>query len=1369
MRRLPSGLHITLAAGLFALVVADLSSEFDKLSIFPILALLALGLLLAVSALSSRRVVAFVLLAGATAGLMTRLALYERLLYRSPEDWKQEQRAMAERVAKLATERFVRLCRDGHDTARSLARSTELAMAVEGSDAQDDLPAAFELLSRAALPRALDEAVSGATLYDTWRRPMAWTGDNLSWEALFQRVETFPEAQTAILKQGVFTYLIIIEPLASRLGFVTVEIPLVAQRRIDNRFLHDYDAISAWAGRSVSTEFVELGSTAIEPAEANLDWQGDETSPSLSFALRAPQGELLGISTVAGEVPTTARLEARRRARTLAAVLLSLAVVIAMVFVGRFVSRRQLPRRSWSRLATLLGAFWGARLTLLLTKVPLGFGVDLDNPAHYASSLLFGLLRSPIDFLLTALALFGTAAATWFILLRSHDVGRPFSLISPLFIKIVAAISSLLVLLGANHIVYDVWHNSKLALSTLGASPEPSLFAVQLGLVLLFATAALLVGGLYTLAEMTTDARSPVLRDLAIDVVLLALAAFVAPSLRIYVAASVVPLLGSHLLAIYFRNVGKFVSGRPYTRFAVGLLVSLAAVLAFYPSIVWFEDVSTREFIEAAAAPAILRHGDSELSVINETARSIDRLEAEGRLESLRRDELAYELWASSDLAASALSSSVEVRDSQDRLVSRFALNFPRDEIVQRPTVSPAPFDWIIEEEPVIGEPSRPAIRLVRRSIQTPDGERWEIQVRLVVAWTNLPFIPARDPYIDLFRAPGMQLSLLHRELELFVFDDDGRPLFQSIEAALFLDQELVRSSRRSPHWVDIRLEGKAYAAFVFSEDKDIFALCFPRRAAKQYAIEIVGWAILATAGALVGFVFLVAFFSPSGSAALRPARIWHAVGESFYGKLYVAFVLLALVPIVSLAFFVRSVIVQQLQDEIEQDGRARAQVAARFVNDFLIFEKRDQNEGGIAAVSDSLLEWVAFLVAADVDLYSRGELIATSKQELFASGLLSTRAVPSAYRDVVLSRQPHSIHLESVGAFDYIVVSVPVSVEPWREPGILALPLASRGREIARRVSTLNQTVLLAALGFSLAAAALANALARRIAGPINTLTDATRRIAKGDFDVALEKESDDEIGDLFAGFTQMTSDLKRQREDLERTKKLEAWAEMARQVAHEVKNPLTPIQLSTEHLLRVYGDAKVDFKKVLKECTETIFQQVRTLRQISMEFSTFASPEPLKREPTDLNALLRDTVAPYERTPPNGVAVSLEIDDTLPTISADRRLLERTLINLMENALHALNGGGQLDVRGSRTSSNGTDWVQVSVSDDGVGIEPELRERIFEPYFSTRASGTGLGLAIARKVVEEHGGTIVLESEVGKGTTVSLRLPVDPGEEKG
>jgi signal transduction histidine kinase len=158
-------------------------------------------------------------------------------------------------------------------------------------------------------------------------------------------------------------------------------------------------------------------------------------------------------------------------------------------------------------------------------------------------------------------------------------------------------------------------------------------------------------------------------------------------------------------------------------------------------------------------------------------------------------------------------------------------------------------------------------------------------------------------------------------------------------------------------------------------------------------------------------------------------------------------------------------------------------------------------------------------------------------------------------------------------------------------------------------------------------------------------------------------------------------------------------------------------------------------------------------------MEFSSFASPGPLLLEETDLPSLVKETVEPYRQSAPAGIEVRMDFEPALPGAKVDRRLLKRTLVNLLENALHALNGKGIIEVTVARAET----FLRLTVRDNGVGIEPEVKSRVFEPYFSTRAAGTGLGLAIARKVIEDHGGTISLESSPGDGTEVTILLPVE------
>ena len=215
-----------------------------------------------------------------------------------------------------------------------------------------------------------------------------------------------------------------------------------------------------------------------------------------------------------------------------------------------------------------------------------------------------------------------------------------------------------------------------------------------------------------------------------------------------------------------------------------------------------------------------------------------------------------------------------------------------------------------------------------------------------------------------------------------------------------------------------------------------------------------------------------------------------------------------------------------------------------------------------------------------------------------------------------------------------------------------------------------------------------------------------------------------------------------------------------MARQVAHEIKNPLTPIQLSAEHLLRVHADKGQPLGSVLEGCVHAILGQVRLLRQIASEFSSFASSPQVKLAPVDLPELVAEILDPYRAGLAGRIEIGNDAAGPLPRVLVDRTLIMRALANIVENALHAMPGSGELRV----SASADLDTVVMTVRDTGVGMDDDALARVFEPYFSTKSSGTGLGLPIARRNVELSGGTIEVESRKGQGTTVRVRLPVVP-----
>ena len=279
----------------------------------------------------------------------------------------------------------------------------------------------------------------------------------------------------------------------------------------------------------------------------------------------------------------------------------------------------------------------------------------------------------------------------------------------------------------------------------------------------------------------------------------------------------------------------------------------------------------------------------------------------------------------------------------------------------------------------------------------------------------------------------------------------------------------------------------------------------------------------------------------------------------------------------------------------------------------------------------------------------------------------------------------------------------------------------------------------------------------ARRTTRPIIELQRHTHKVAAGDLEAHLDVKSRDEIGDLAAAFNSMTEELKQSREVTVKAEKEAAWREMARQVAHEIKNPLTPISLSANLLLRARRENSPEFDDLFERTIDMIQRQVGNMRDIASDFSAFAGARNSSPEAVELGALLAQVVQ-FNGAWARELGVEISESNEGGTVFADRRELERVLINLVSNAFEAMPEGGELS---THVGVEGDDVV-LSIRDTGVGLSPEVRARLFEPYFTTRSHGTGLGLAICKRVIDELGGSIELvPADDGKGTVARVRIP--------
>jgi signal transduction histidine kinase len=405
------------------------------------------------------------------------------------------------------------------------------------------------------------------------------------------------------------------------------------------------------------------------------------------------------------------------------------------------------------------------------------------------------------------------------------------------------------------------------------------------------------------------------------------------------------------------------------------------------------------------------------------------------------------------------------------------------------------------------------------------------------------------------------------------------------------------------------------------------------------------------------------------------------------------------------------------------------------------------------------------------VVLYRNIESEISQRQFVDASGIVAdSRALEPLVARVRHSRTETNEQVPASGDTES-VTAIPL---PGRDGTLLGVLLvASSGSELSALMNRIRWSGLLFGAVGIVFGCALSYVVASRITRPVEQLADASRAIASGQWDVRTNgTDASGEIGALANAFDVMTRQLAEQRDRLVQAERVAAWRELARRLAHELKNPLFPLRITTDNLRRAKTLGAAEFDEVFDESLDTLTTGLTSLTAVVGQFSDFARmPVPTFSEVSP-NEVARSAVRMFQAQLGTGsdlrpgrrdgggepaVAVTLDLDASIGSIQADGEQLGRALMNLLLNAIDAMPNGGDLTIRTRRHN----DVVRLEVSDTGQGLTVEERQRLFTPYYTTKKHGTGLGLAIVQSVVADHHGRIWVESEPGRGTTFHIELP--------
>ena len=1250
--------------------------------------------------------------------------------------------------------------RDFAAMTSALGRVAEtVASSAEAPDALQGGPATarplFDLLA-AARARDAGTRELAVTVYDTAGVARAWAGRPADIPN-----ERIPAAPGYFVTQSPLGLrLVHIRPVADasgrRLGAVAVE-----------------HILSPATTAATITEISYTLATPIAPVSLRLRYEGaGERAGETTFVLRAPDGDpLVEASINPGDMH-----RARRTWRVLVyGAILAVGAVVLLLLTGPLLDRRAAARDARAFLRPTLAAS-GLVIASGLTFW-LAFTVAAsDVPARPAVLMLFGIGAAAL------VALWAGAAVRRRLGFRSGrhlPTERPIRFVVTQLAAGVAAAALLIAVERAFGAIVDgstidvrrfslhPWNGTRVALvgaifalqlaalwaatSILAAAPAPWRLrqrsgSARLALISLWIAPTVVAAGIGA-ARQTLPATG-----ILIDVLACAIAAAFAPRLVTWYRQTTVV---TRILALF--------------------VAFLVPSLVLYQSINFFAERYTRRLIEQQYAVEAQNHAqhlqksmESAMYEIDGIATLSDLVTAptEGPHEGTRT-EGAFLVWGRTSLARERLTSAIELYDGTGDLVSRFGLNFPEyvGSTPKPPPATSCTWDLFGEAQP-FGSEERNMLHAERGICEVQIDGRLGPPVGMVVVhvmfdYRSLPFISSQSPYFELFRptesrapsegAPGGDVDVAIYGWGLHPLYTSGRSAW-SITGPLF---DRIYDASRQPFWTRIK-SGSDTDEVYFSNDRSfIYAVGYPSLTLFDHLVQLAELTTLSGVAFVIALLGTALFTRISRERARVGRALLREIRASFYRKLFLAFVLASVVPVLTLALVIRTYFADLLRDAVQSEAARTAAVAQRVIQQSEATWRRSAN--GIEPGSDDVMVTISQIIDQDVNIFDGATLIATSERDLFSSGLLPTRTPDDVYRAIMLDKLPSFVDEDAIGTFPYMIAAAPVRVGD--RDRILTVPLANRQREIEREIDDLDRGVHLASLFFILLGAAIGLSLAERIADPVRRLTRATRRIATGDFDARIAVRSSDELRRLVDAFNSMAAELKAQRGQLERTHRLEAWAEMARQVAHEIKNPLTPIQLSAEHLRRVHADRGEPMGAVLDSCVTTILGQVRLLRQISAEFSNFASSPTARPGPVDLPALVADVVNPYREGLADRITIENHVAGPLPRVFVDRTLAARALANIVENALHAMPGEGSLTIT---AYAAGADTVTLEVRDTGIGMDADALARVFEPYFSTKTTGTGLGLPIARRNIELNGGAIEVESAKGVGTTVRVKLPV-------
>jgi len=460
----------------------------------------------------------------------------------------------------------------------------------------------------------------------------------------------------------------------------------------------------------------------------------------------------------------------------------------------------------------------------------------------------------------------------------------------------------------------------------------------------------------------------------------------------------------------------------------------------------------------------------------------------------------------------------------------------------------------------------------------------------------------------------------------------------------------------------------------------------------------------------------------------------------------------LAVIGIVTMVYF-------QYQYNIYHNSRLLKKVNAvmKNVSQYYVEEYAVYGDNAFDKVIQQKIKVLSNIHALDINVYNtKGDLLQSSQAEIFKRNLVSSKMDANAYYNLIIRQKSKYVHDEKIGKLSYLS-----AYQPFRSNGKVLgyfnFPYYGKQKSFQEDISYFLVALVNVYVIFLIAAALLAVFLSRSITNSLTLISDNIKGVQFGKSNKQISWKNDDEIGLLVQQYNLMLGELEKSADLLAKSEREGAWREMAKQVAHEIKNPLTPMKLSIQHLQRALKDNSPDINDLTERISQRLIEQIDNLSNIATAFSDFAKMPQGTFQKIDMYPILFSTVDLFRETENIEINVKSFKEDIF--INGDKEQLMRVFTNIIKNAVQAIpeNKQGIIDIE---MNEDAGDYI-ISIKDNGVGIAEEKRTHIFEPNFTTKTSGTGLGLAICKNIIERMNGKIWFDSTVNESSVFYIQLP--------